>query len=347
MKKHSIDSIGLGFDVVIIGAGVAGCTLANNLSQDLKILIIDQKSFPRHKACSGILVNESIEFLKNESLTKFLVTESPINIEYFDFDNNISKVTKKNFLNSNRFLLDKYLYEKLSQKENISFLENTRLIECKNTQDKKHLVILIESNGTIKPIISTYLAGCDGASSTVRKNILKKDIRFYIGMQELLKTTKKFDHAYFIFDSQITDFYSWIIPKPPYIEIGTLLDPSNTKEKYAQFKQKISAKFGINEDGKIDSSIVLRPESIKDICLGTKNIFLCGEAAGLISPSSAEGISYALKSGYLCAKSINTKKENVFEEYSINCKDLLIRLQKKMDKSKNISDKNKRKTLFS
>jgi len=346
MKKQNIDSIGLGFDVIIVGAGVAGCTLANHLSPDLKILLIDQKNFPRHKACSGILVNESIDFLKDESLDKFLVTKTPIDIEYIDLDNNKSNITKKKFLNSNRFLLDKYLYEKISQKENVYFLDDTRLIECKNTKDNKHLVVLIESNGIIKPIITTYLAGCDGASSTVRKNIFKKDIRFYIGMQELLKTSKQFDHAYFIFDSQITDFYSWIIPKPPYTEIGTLLDPSNTKEKYAQFKQKLEKTFGIIENGKIDSSIVLRPESVKDICLGTKNIFLCGEAAGLISPSSAEGISYALKSSYFCAKAINSQKENIFEEYSTNCKDLITRLQKKFDKSKNISDKNKRKGLF-
>ena len=189
MKKQNIDSIGLGFDVIIVGAGVAGCTLANHLSPDLKILLIDQKNFPRHKACSGILVNESIDFLKDESLDKFLVTKTPIDIEYIDLDNNKSNITKKKFLNSNRFLLDKYLYEKISQKENVYFLDDTRLIECKNTKDNKHLVVLIESNGIIKPIITTYLAGCDGASSTVRKNIFKKDIRFYIGMQELLKTS--------------------------------------------------------------------------------------------------------------------------------------------------------------
>lgn len=346
MKKQDIESIGLGFDVIIVGAGVAGCTLANNLSKELKILLIDQKVFPRHKACSGILVKESIDFLKGEDLEKILVTNTLIYIEYFDSDNNKSKIIKKNFLNSNRFLLDKYLHEKIVQKENIYFLENTRLIECKNTKDNKHLVILIESNGIIKPIITTHLVGCDGASSTVRKNILKKDIRFYIGMQELLKTNKQFDHAYFIFDNQITDFYSWIIPKPPYTEIGTLLDPSNTKEKYAQFKQKLSTTFGIKEDGKIDSSIVLRPESAKDICLGDKNILLCGEAAGLISPSSAEGISYALNSGYFCAMAINTQKDNVFEEYSKNCKEMIKRLQKKFEKSRIISDKNKRKMLF-
>lgn len=39
------------------------------------------------------------------------------------------------------------------------------------------------------------------------------------------------------------------------------------------------------------------PRRLSDICLGHDGVYLAGEAAGLISPSSFEGISYALRSG--------------------------------------------------
>jgi len=347
MKRSNLDSIPLGFDVVVVGAGTAGCTVANNLKENMSVLLVDQKEFPRKKACSGILVSESIDFLRDDQLNNFLITTNKLDIEYIDLDNNTKKLVKKGFFNSNRFLLDRYLFNKLELKENTYFLENARLIEYNYTQDKKHIVLLIESKGVIKPIITKYLIGCDGALSIVRKKIFKKEIPFYIGVQEIIKTSKQFDHAFFIFDSEITDFYSWIIPKPPYIEIGTLLDPFDSKDKYKKFKEKLSTKFGLNENGKIDSAIVLRPDSINDIFLGDKNVMLCGEAAGLISPSSAEGISYALRSGESCAKAINSKKENIYEEYANNCKELVERLKKKFEKSKIISDKTKRKKMFS
>jgi flavin-dependent dehydrogenase len=40
------------------------------------------------------------------------------------------------------------------------------------------------------------------------------------------------------------------------------------------------------------------PKSIREIECGKENIFLIGEAAGFISPSSLEGISYAMDSAF-------------------------------------------------
>ena len=42
--------------------------------------------------------------------------------------------------------------------------------------------------------------------------------------------------------------------------------------------------------------MILRPRSGSEICLGQGNVALIGEAAGWISPSSAEGLSYAFRS---------------------------------------------------
>ncbi|MDG0793758.1 FAD-dependent oxidoreductase [Cohnella ginsengisoli] len=44
-------------DVAIIGAGIAGSGLAKSLAdRGRKVLLIDRKRFPRHKACGGISV---------------------------------------------------------------------------------------------------------------------------------------------------------------------------------------------------------------------------------------------------------------------------------------------------
>ena len=48
--------------------------------------------------------------------------------------------------------------------------------------------------------------------------------------------------------------------------------------------------------------MVCRPSRLSQLCLGAQGVFLLGEAAGWISPSSLEGISWALKSGAALAR---------------------------------------------
>ncbi len=345
MALVDFDSLDLGFDIVIIGAGAAGCSLADNLSGKYKVLLVDSKDFPRKKACSGIIVSEGMEFFDGKINESVMLSPNFLDISYVDVDNDLEKKVEKGFVNSSRFELDKLLLDKIVDKENIFFIKNTMFVEFIDTSDGVHTVVVLESNGRIKTIITKYLVGCDGAISRIRKKISKKDVKFYVGIQEVIKCDAKIDRAFFIFDSSITDFYSWVIPKGELVEIGTLLPPIESKEKYGAFKEKICKKFGVRGDGLVNSAIVLRPQSRQDICLGKGGIFLCGEAAGLISPSSAEGISFALWSGKYCAEALNDDKHPM-KGYEKRCAVLLERLEKKFTKSFLISDKEKRKELF-
>ncbi len=45
------------FDVVVVGAGPAGSTAAYHLAGERRVLIVDAKPFPRHKACGGALTH--------------------------------------------------------------------------------------------------------------------------------------------------------------------------------------------------------------------------------------------------------------------------------------------------
>ena len=51
-------------DVAIVGAGPAGCAAARECTRKgLTTVIVEKKKIPRHKACSGILVPDSINLL--------------------------------------------------------------------------------------------------------------------------------------------------------------------------------------------------------------------------------------------------------------------------------------------
>jgi geranylgeranyl reductase len=53
----------------------------------------------------------------------------------------------------------------------------------------------------------------------------------------------------------------------------------------------------IERPGEWSARLLSQPLTRSDIFAGTGNVMLAGEAAGLVSPSSGEGISFALSSG--------------------------------------------------
>lgn len=336
-----------GYDIILVGAGRAGYSFISAISDKFNILVIDSKSFPRSKACSGVLVEESIKYLYKDLDNVPLSKPAKIDVEYVDWDNNLEGLLKKkSFVNTDRFGLDEYFFDQMKDKKNVDFVTKTKLIEFDSDKSKDYVVGLCESNGVVKSVVSKYLVGCDGATSIVRRKIFKKDIDFYIAIQELIPTKIKLEKAFFILDSSLTDFYCWVIPKDNYVEIGGLFHSHNSNKLFEDFKLKLSKRFGITGKGSIEAAIVLRPKNLNDICFGQGNVFLCGEAAGLISPRSAEGISYALQSGEVCANTINFNKKNLINHYKIGCKSILNQLTREIDKSKIFSNVSKRKKLF-
>lgn len=345
MQKMRFLQFAQGYDVVIVGVGAAGCFLASNLSDNFRVLLIDYKLLPKRKACSGILTRQSIEVVKElDPPDEIFHDPLYLDIKYVDWEHGLEKLSKKGFLNSDRHKLDYWLLSRAKDKPNVHVFDKTKLVDFKYTDNKKFIVVILEHEGQIKSIVTKYLVGCDGANSIIRKKIFNKDIPYYIAVQEVIPG-KKPDQAYFIFDDSITDYYSWIIPKNGGAEVGAALKPFKPMENFNLFKQKVAEKYGIKGKGSIESALMLRPRSLNDICLGKDNILLCGEAAALISPSSAEGISYALRSAKFCANALN-KGKNPFEEYKKGCKVLLDRLDQKFKKAHRMSAKETRIELM-
>jgi flavin-dependent dehydrogenase len=335
-----------GYDLVVVGAGAAGCSFLNEISSKFSVLCIDYREFPRFKACSGILVENSKNFFKKEEIPSWVFADKkPLDIIYSDWDNNLESHSKKQFYNIWRKNLDNWLFERIDN-DSIHFLSSSKFVDFHYTSNKNYVVILFESNGGLKKVVCKYLIGCDGASSLIRKKIDNKEIKHYVAIQEVINC-KLNGESYFIFDSEITDFYGWVISKGRKVEVGCAVLPYKAREKFELFKNKVKKRFGIVGNGVVESALVLRPKEFSDILLGKKNVFLCGEAAALISPSSAEGISYALLSGSFCAEAINNCfDKDPLKKYKDNCAAILTRLKAKFNKSKILSDVEHRKSLF-
>ena len=65
MLPFSKSPIPLSFDALIVGAGPAGCAAAFDLAQaGRRVLLLDKRSFPRHKACACGLTRKTLKALR-------------------------------------------------------------------------------------------------------------------------------------------------------------------------------------------------------------------------------------------------------------------------------------------
>ncbi len=106
--------------------------------------------------------------------------------------------------------------------------------------------------------------------------------------------------------------YGYVIPKGDIAIVGSVFYPKTT-DVLAAHKRAISlysSYYPYNlEPLKRESWVAAQVKSKKDISTGYGRVLLVGEAGGLFSPSSGEGISFALNSGTLAGQAICEAKE--------------------------------------
>ena len=171
------------------------------------------------------------------------------------------------------------------------------------------------------------LVGADGASSSVKRFAVKsyqpdlKEPKLYASIQEWHRVLAPMACYGAMFDQKVTDYYSWTIPKTVgkgreipagnYVLLGSAIPvrdhgrKTDVRERFEQLREDMSRRgMDVSAPVKTSGAFILRPRMFGSIYDGKDRVFLCGEAAGLISPSSSEGISFAMRSGEALAKSL-------------------------------------------
>jgi len=112
-----------------------------------------------------------------------------------------------------------------------------------------------------------------------------------------------------IFSSELTDFYAWAIPKPDCVLVGSAFaDTATARPRFDKLVQVMCRNHGLRHEILSRSARPLsRPGTRDHLLHGGAGILLAGEAAGLISPSSGEGISYAVESGAAAGRALTSE----------------------------------------
>lgn len=296
------------YDIIIIGCGPAGATLARLLPDGYKAAIIDPTEIVRNprKVCGGLLAPDAQKFLAHCGLSlpkEVLVSPQIFAVKTIDFDTKRVCNYQRSYLNMDRLAFDRWLCSLIPdnvEKVNAKCLNVSRLSDS--------FAVTCAANGEETTLSCKYLVGADGANSIVRRTLFpKKKIRHYAALQRFFKANDLSPFYSCIFDKETSDCCSWSISKDDLLIYGGAFPLKKCREQFEIQLQKAKMfGFDLGEEVFSEACIVNRPKHSREIFPGRDSAFLIGEAGGFISPSSLEGISWAMRTGEALALAFAT-----------------------------------------
>ncbi len=321
------------YDIVIVGAGPAGATLARLLPECYRVLILDKK--PIHQAgwkmkcCGGLLSEAAQKVMAEMNLnlpTELLIEPQTFVLRVMDLNYPVERNYQKHYYNMDRGSFEKWLIDLIPA--SIEKKGDYYVREFHRCPKGVELVIKNLANGQEKRISSRMVVAADGASSIFRRRLYPHcDYPAYVSIQEWYQNTGKIDYYAAIVDEEITDFYSWLIPKGDAIILGGAFNygasADSPSQRFRELKVKLERRgFVFGEKIYREGCEILRPVNNR-IFTGNRKIALIGEAGGFISPSSSEGFSYAFRTAKALAEAIRAKGTEGFAgHYARSCKSL-------------------------
>jgi geranylgeranyl reductase len=321
------------FDVAIIGAGPAGTTLARLIADRYSVLLVEKRKLPDQsegfsalKCCGGLLAPDAQMMLSKLGLgLPKSVLEDPqlFVVKSIDMSQGLERYYQRHYINMNRKKFDTWLLSLVPP--NVDLRTHCRL-ESFTPENNGFKLKLAHAKRNFSEK-AKIIIGADGAKSKIRtrSDPARRCPRKYVAIQEWVERQNDFPYFTSIFDRSITDYYCWTIPKGDYLLIGAALVPGEKpSEKFALLKTRL-ANSGMPYGRTVfrEGALILRPVKQNQLLTyGPKGLALLGEAAGWISPSSAEGISYAFKSALLLSEALRNTPEGFEKRYHKKTREL-------------------------
>ncbi len=303
------------FDVIISGAGPAGCTAALALgSSGLKVALIEKERFPREKICGDAIpayVPKVLNTINPEYSIAFRELAEKKEVDTCRFVAPDRKALDLKFSETGfvcrRQFFDNFLLGLVSRLSNVIVLQETSVGDISVNQNG--VSVMAGDNLTLK---SRLVIGCDGSGSIIRKKAGVAKINpgeGSVAVRAYFKNVKANPRRTleFHFLKELIPGYFWIFPLPDnYYNVGLGMPSGNISEKKINLRNEIlriierdpflSPRFsGTEMTGDFRGHFL--PQLNRKNKISGERYMLCGDAASLINPATGSGIGQAMQSG--------------------------------------------------
>jgi len=301
----------MAWDVIVVGAGPAGARCAELLAAEgRRVLVVERRGErSRPKLCGGLLNRRSQELLARLGELPpdvRIYSHTPgldfPQLEYQDADNRIVARYDPGYRNISRPAFDAWLAGRAAQ-AGAQFRLGERVSEL--VQAPQNVTLRVGDD----LLIADWVVDASGAASFSRRPLGGPAVARLHGLQGEVMLDPLPDTLWAVFHTAYTPFYSWLIPKGGgRCLIGTALTPAGLRrergwELLAPLLEHVGERgFGVREKlGRPRGAVLTRAAATEQLWWGRERVLAVGEAAGLVSPFSGEGISYALASAEAAA----------------------------------------------
>lgn len=299
----------LEYDVMIVGGGPAGSTLAWYLRESgLRIAIMDKAEFPRDKTCAGWVTPEVMQELQLDLADyqkhNILQSVSGFRISHMggrEVDTNLANEPISYGIRRSEF--DSYLLERCGAE----LILNTKFKSmhyqdgewCVNDTYKARLVV--GAGGHFCPV-ARAMGARPGSSE---RTVVAQEIEFPMTPEQQTECSVSGDVPELFFCKDL-EGYGWVVRKGNYLNVGLgREDTHKLTEHVAAFSQFLKQRGKIPTDtpDKFPGhAYLLYPHAIRELI--QDGVLLIGDAAGLAYPQSGEGIRPAVESAMMAARVI-------------------------------------------
>ena len=324
------------YDIIIVGSGPTGSVAAKTLADNgKKVLVVEKQKLPRYKSCSGMLIQKSLNLIKEYfgASVPMEVTCSPHENcgMIFTDDKGHEYTFRQNGLNVWRSSFDYWLLE-MAKKSGANVIDNTTVIDCK--QNEHSVTVTLKGEKTYQEE-AFYVIDCEGGIGTLKHKILGTKPQLITTYQTFNKGKIDLDYHFFYayLQPELSEYDAWFNVKDDMLVLGvSVKDASKIPLYYDRFVKHMQNKYNlhIEEQLKEDKWIMPHINPSFHIDYGKGRIFFAGEAAGFLNPMG-EGISAGLESGYCIANSICNYFDN-FELVDNNYKIMTSNLKNYMQR---------------
>ena len=293
------------FDAIVIGGGPSGATAAHELAKKAKkVAFIDKAG--RIKPCGGAVPPRLIadfNIPEHQVVAKIrtarMISPTARKVDMPIENGFVGMVDRENF--------DEFLRNRACEAGAKQYTGTFLRIE---RHKNRTLVYYRDKKTGQEHMLQTIaIIAADGARSNVVRAEVPggREIPYVIAYHEIIKAPKQKsydpDRCDVIYDGNISpDFYGWVFPHGKVASVGMGTGVDGIDLKAATMKLRKSA--GLHECETIrreGAPIPLRPLDKWD---NGKDLVLAGDAAGVVAPSSGEGIYYAMVGGQEAANAV-------------------------------------------